>query len=304
MFWGNMIMQRTLYAYKIQLQPVSKNKPFVLKNFEDDFITVLEELMAKKANERKHDFSQDKKILYLDNYEYYPEHNMVNIKLLSAKYDARRRVVDTDTLNDKGILKSFNDGDEEKNHICIKFLKDNVALCLQESNYYGVGMGKIILYLQKAIKSFHKNQKDGCYYNLIYENIVSRDFLEALAKLRRVKAVKLTVDQEEVSVSDFKDLSGRADISPNVEILLKPTSSKMGIHKDTVKDFFKIYNDPGRRVKRVTVEGDGESKEVLSFDTEQMKQKIIVTVERTEDTGEVSTNSIFTQMYVEMLQLE
>lgn len=251
-------MQRTLYAYKIELQPVSKNKPFSLKNFESDFITVIEELRAKPANERKHDFRQEKKIVYLDDYEYYSDYSMVNMKFVSAKYDTRRRVVDTNTLDDKGILKSFNDGDEEKNHVCIKFLENNVALCLHEFNYYGIGIGKIILYLQNAIKNFHKIQKDGCYYNLICENIVSRDFLEALSKLRRVKAVKLTVDQEEVSVSDFKDLSGRTDISPDVEILLKPTSSTLGIHKNTVKDFFKIYNDPGRRVKRVTVEGDGE----------------------------------------------
>lgn len=297
-------MKKTLYAYKIELQPVSEKRALELESFEEDFLAVIEDLCSKNANDRKHDFRQDKKILYLDLFEYNDEYNIVNLKFISAKYNARRRVVDTNTLSDKGILKDIGDGDEEKNHVCIKFLKDNTALCLCESNYYGIGISKIIYYLQASIKKFHRSKKDGCYYNLNYENIVSKDFLEALSKITRVKAVTLTVDQEDVRVSDFKALSGRADISPNVDILLKPVASGIGIKKDTVKEFFKIYNDKDKNVKRVTVQGDGESKESLSFDTEQMKQKIIVNVETTKDTGEVSTRSMFNTLFTEMISLE
>lgn len=297
-------MQRTLYAYKIELQPVSEKRPFKLGNFENDFVEVIEDLCSKNANDRKHDFKTDKKILYLDLFEYDNEHNIINMKFISAKYNARRRVVDTNTLSNKGILKDIGDGDEEKNHVCIKFLENNTALCLCEANYYGIGIGKIIYYLQDSIKKFHRNKKDGCYYNLNYENIVSRDFLEALSKITRVKAVTLTVDQEDVSVSDFKALSGRADISPNVDIMIKPVASGIGIRKDTVKEFFKIYNDKKKSVKRVTVQGDGALKESLSFNTEQMKQKIMVNVEATEDTGEVNTRSMFDTLFVEIINLE
>lgn len=296
-------MQRTIYAYKIEVKPVNTNKTFALESFENDFIEVIKDLCTNDKNLRKHDFRQDKKILYLDNYEYNDELSIVNLKFVSAKYDARRKVIDTDTLMDKGILKNIGDGDEEKNHLCIKFVENNCAVCLFESNYYGIGLGKIIYYLQTKIKDYHRTRKDGCYYNLNYENIVSNDFLEALAQLQRIRAVTLTVDQEDVKVSDYKALSGRADLSSDVDIMLKPVTAGIGIKKDTVKEFFKIYNDKNKRVKRVTVHGDGTAKQQLSFDTEQMKKKIVIQVDVTSDTGEVSTRSIFDTLLIEMLPL-
>lgn len=297
-------MQRIIYAYKLELQPVSEKRPFELDSFEDDFIEVVKDLCSKDANDRKHDFRQDKKILYLDLFEYNDEYRIINMKFISAKYNARRRVVDTNTLYDKGILKDIGDGDEERNHVCIKFLDNNTALCLYEANYYGIGFGKIIYYLQYLIKKFHRSKKDGCYYNLNYEHIVSSDFLDALSQITKVKAVTLTVDQEDISVSDFKALSGRTDISPNVDIMLKPVASGIGIKKDTVKEFFKIYNNQKKSVKRVTVQGDGSMKETLSFDTDQMKKKIIVNIEETKDTGEVSTRSMFDTLFIECMNLE
>lgn len=303
MFLGERVMKKTLYAYKIELQPVSEKKALTLESFEEDFISVISELCENEQNIRKHDFIRDKKILYLDLYEYNNDVSVVNLKFISAKYDARRRVIDTETLDEKGILKGVGDGDEEKNHVCFRFFKDNTAVCLSETNYYGVGFSKIIYYLQKKIKEYHKNKKDGCYYNLIYKNIVSEDFLKSLAKIKKIRAVTLTVDQEEVKVSDFKALSGRNDISPNVDILLKPAATGLGIRKDTVEEFFKIYNRDDRNVKRVTVDGEGISNENISFDTEQMKTKIIVDVDVTGDTSEVKTRSIFDELFIEILRL-
>ena len=179
-------MQKTLYAYKISVRPVSDKKPLDLESFEEDFLSVVDELISKDANERKHDFKHDKKVLYLDQSEYYPDERIINIKFISAKYDSRRRVIDTNTLIDKGIPKKEQDGDEEKNHVSIKFVSDTEAVCLAETNYYGIGFGKIVYYLQHQIKDYHRKKKDGCYYNLDYKNIVSKDFIKSLEQLKRL----------------------------------------------------------------------------------------------------------------------
>lgn len=296
-------MKRTIYAYKIDLQPISKKNPLKLDSFENDFLNMIKSLYEKEPNDRKQDFVKDKKVLYPAAYEYNDELSIFNFQFISAKYDARRNVIDTNTLTSKGILKTAEDGDQEKNHVCIKFIEGNSAVCLFESNYYGIGFGKIVKYLESKIKEYHKEKEDGCYYNLKYENIVSRDFLESLSRLRKIKAVTLTVDQEDVSVSDFKALSGKADISDSVDIMLKPAAVGLGILKDTVKAFYQLYNDQNKNIKRVTVQGDGDSKEALSFDTEQMKHKIIIDVDQTHDTGEVSTRNIFDLMLIEILAL-
>lgn len=296
-------MQRSLYAYKIEIQPVSEKRKVEMPDFEKDFIEAIKILCGKKAIERKKDFAKDKKVVYLDRFEYNDEAGIVNLKFISAKYDARRRVIDTKTMRGKGILKTVGDGDEEKNHVCIKFVGNGKAVCLFEYNYYGIGFAKIMNYLQGKIKEYHRGKKDGCYYNLVYENIVSNDFLESLAQLSKVNAVTLTVDQEDVKVSDFKTLSGKQDLSRDVDIMLKPAATGIGIKKDTVKEFFKIYNNANMKVKTVTVRGDGSEKQALSFDTEQMKKKIVIHVDSTSDTGEVSTRNIFDILFTEILPL-
>lgn len=294
-------MKRTLYVYSIDVQPVSEKKVLNLESLEDDFITVITKLCQQPIMMRKQDCKREKKIIYLDEYEYIKENGIINLKFISAKYDCRRKVIDTETLEDKGILKKVNDGDEEKNHVCIKFLEDNTAFCLYETNIDGIGFRKIMHYLEKCIKNYHRSKKDGCYYNLPYANIVSKDFLLSLNKIQKIKAVTLTIDQKDVNVSDFKELSGTNDISSDYNIVLKP-ASVIGIQKNTVKKFFAAYNSKNKIIKKVTVNGDGESKEPIQFDTEKMKEKIIIEVS-TGETGEVNTRDIFDIMFTEILGL-
>lgn len=99
------------------------------------------------------------------------------------------------------------------------------------------------------------------------------------------------MDRKDINMSEIKELSGRGDLSTNADIVLKP--EKTGIFHDTVKDFFNIYNDKNKIIKRVTVDGDSEDKHPISFNTEQMKEKDTVVVDTDIITGEVKTDSIY-----------
>lgn len=256
--------------------------------------------MDKK--ERRQDYKSDNKILFMDKFEYNKEQRVINICFKSAKYNARRHVINTATVTERGVLKGAKDGDSEKNHISIKFFDELKPVCFFETNYYGIGFGRIIQYLNLYIKKYHNSiEGDKIRYKFIQKNIISKDFLRSLENIHKIKVVTLTVDRENIKVSDSKSLSGRSELSEDADIVLKPSGDS--IFENTVKKFYNLYNNPNKPVKRVTVSGDSDEKKHISFDTEQMKQKRIISVESDLITGEVKTSSIFSKFLEEMEEL-
>ncbi len=235
----------------------------------------------------------------MDSFEYQEERHIINLKMKSAKYNSRRNVIDTETMASKGILKNENDGDEETNHLGLKFVDEENILVLYENNSNGIGFAKIVLYWEFFIKKYHKRMGLGGTYGMQYKNVVSKDFLAALEKAGRIKAVTLTVDQNNLAVSEIKALSGRNDLNPDVDIIVKPAGRGKSIWGNTVKELFNMYNDKDRKIKRILVDADTPSKEPLVFDTEKMKEKIVVDVDET-ITDEVDTDSIYSRFLSEL----
>lgn len=294
-------MQRTLVVFNIYVSRDENSKKEYL--LEDDFVGFLEDLSKQSVVDRRRKCSQEHKVLYLDSFEHQEEAHIINIKMKSAKYDSRRNVIDTETMTSRGILKGEYDGDEEANHMGLKFIDKENILVLFESNYYGIGFGRIVHYWESFIKKYHKKIKQKGTYGMQYKNVVSNDFLAALEKAGRIKAVTLTVDQENIAVSEVKALSGRNDLNSDVNIVLKPAGEGKSILGNTVRDFFKMYRDDDTKIKRIMVDADTPSKEPLIFDTEQMKEKIVINVEGT-GTNEVDTESIYARFFEELHRLD
>lgn len=293
-------MQRTLVVYNIYVARDENSKKAYL--LEEDFTNFLTDLSKQSIVDRKKNCAQEHKILYLDSFEHQKEEHILNVRMRSARYASRRNVIDTETMKSRGILKRENDGDEETNHLGLKFIDEENILVLFESNYYGIGFGRIVHYWESFIKKYHKKIEQKGSYGMQYKNVVSKDFLAALEKAGRIKAVTLTVDQEDISVSELKALSGRNDLNSDVNIVLKPVGEGKSILGNTVKDLFKIYNDDGKKIKRITVDADTPNKEPLHFDTEQMKEKIVIEVDGTV-TSEVDTGSIYARFSEELHKL-
>ena len=288
-------MQRTIYAYDISINPQRGKNTKVLENYEKDFMIVLQRLCRRKKQNKIIKYEKDRKILYLDSISHNESSHTIKMKFISAKYGVVRNVMNTITCIERGRLKQKPDGDLEKNHLIIKFEENNQAVMLYEYNKDGIGFPKLIDYINEKIKEIHEKKKDFIYYHLTYKSIVSRDFLKSLEKLKRVKAVTLTIDQNEIGVSETKSFAGRNDISEDIDIVLKPAARGLAIRGNTVKEFYKMYNDKSIPIKRITVKGDRDTKDPLTFDTEKMKEKYPIDVIE-ESTGEVNTEDLFNEM--------
>ncbi|EXG84104.1 hypothetical protein K413DRAFT_0816 [Clostridium sp. ASBs410] len=288
-------MQKMIYAYDVEFKSSRGKGVKTPSVFLDDLADVMEKVCKYKKGRKTEDFLADKKIMYIDNVSYDTKQKVLELVFISARYGLVRSVMNTKTFFNRGPLKSRPDGDLEKTHVTLKLLEDNRALGLVESNRDGVGWGKIIYYINLFVDSYHKSKKDMYYYTVKYKNMVSEDFLKSLEMLDRIKVVTLTMDQEDIGVSDTKAFAGINDISDDVDIVLKPTGRGKSIRGNTVKDFYKKYNDKSLKIKRITVEGDRETKDPLVFDTERMKQKYPVEVLE-ESNGEAVSFDIFREM--------
>ena len=289
-------MKRTIYAYDLLIKPQRGKLVKVPDSYEKDIVSILSKICKYSKKNKAYKYDKDRKILYVNSVSYEKNSRILKLVFVSARYGVVRNVMNTLTFVERGKLKQKPDGDLEKTHIIIKFDEDNRAIALYEYNSDGISFPKIIDYLNEYVKAFHEKKQDMIYYKMSHENIVSRDFLQSLEKIKRVKAVTLTIDQEDIGVSDSKRFAGRNDISEDIDIVLKPAARGLGIRGTTVKEFYELYNNKGMPIKRITVKGDRDTKDPLTFDTEKMKEKYPIDVLEDPATGEVDTKDIFQEM--------
>lgn len=287
-------MKRTLYYYYLSGEKKPAKKYKMPENLKNDIKDSAELILEKPKNDRKKDVKSKKKIIYLADIKNLEDENTIILEFISAKYARIRTVIDTNTLKEQELKKKErDDGDEESVSIGIKFLENNEAICVYEYNRDAAGFQLLIQYLQEEILKIHKDKNDGIGYKLKTEQKVSKDFLAALKKTEKITAVKITVDSEDATASEIKEISGRSDLSEDVEIIYKPSGKN--ILTNTVKKFFEIYNDSQRKIKKVYVESKGENGNPLHFDTEEMREKEILDVEETYS-GEVDKGDLYDQM--------
>lgn len=271
-------MNRTLYPLDLSIKQSRSKMKKDVEEFGPDLINVLKYFEKKEKTERKIDYETEKKVLYFEDFECDYEKDMLFIHIVSAKYNEQRNVVNTDDLSSRGVLKQEKDGDEEHVHLLMRFDEPTHGTCVFENNRNGASANKIFVYLNQLIERCHEENNSDVLYKIKYEHILSHEFIEQLERMGRICAVSLTVNQEELSVSDCKDFSGRNDISEDIDILLKPATKGASIGKDTVKEFFKLYNSTKRNIKRITVKAEGENQGDYMFNTEKIKAKSVVEV--------------------------
>lgn len=287
------IMKRTLLPLEVSPMNVRirGRKGELPEDLEADLVKVCKHIVSLDKTFRKKNFEKAKKIVYLDEQEYNNIESTLYLRFVSARYDKRRKVINTDTLASRGILKKKKDGDEEKTHVLIKFYSDDTAVCIFERNSDGIGVSDLFEYLNDRIIKYHDSKGDNVYYTLKHANIVSKEFLDVLEDVKRIKGVTLTIDQQDLSVSEMKEFSGNNDLSKDVDIYFKPSAKGKSITSNTVKDFYKLYNNKNRKVKRITVKADDASESAIVFDTEKIKEKEVVDIDET-ITGEAKEESI------------
>lgn len=249
-------------------------------NHFSDFITFFSEMLASLASKdllnRKYDFVSDEKVIWLDSYEDLGIGNY-NLVFKSAKYNHIRNVIDTSIMQERGPIKQRTDGDEEKTHLCIRYhVGQERMICIHESNYYGMSIGRIIRYLNENLE-IHRVDTDGNYtYVLEKEIMPCDDFLEELRKMRHISLLKVTIERQDLQ-DDFLRLADRDDIKDTIEISIGKIKRNKYIPKSLVREYYTDMQNE-HKIKRIVAEGANQSGS-FRLDTELIKMKQSITVD-------------------------
>lgn len=266
------------------------NRVYRLIDFITFFSEMLGSLSGKDLLERKHDFTSDEKVIWLDSYEDLGNGNY-NLIFKSAKYNHIRNVIDTAVMQEKGTIKQRTDGDEEKTHLCIRYHSgQDRMICIHESNYYGMAIGRIIRYLNEKLE-LHRVETDGNYLYILQKEIMPcDDFLEELRKMRQISLLKVTVERQDLQ-DDFLRLAGRDDIKDTIDISIGKIKRNKYIPKNMVSEY---YNDMQNenKIKRIIAEGANQSGS-FRLDTELIKMKQSISVDTSAITNEVDSTQFF-----------
>ena len=256
---------------------------------------LLSTIVAKDLQAKKHDFKLKKKIIWLDSVIDLKNGNF-NLVFKSAKYDQSREVRNTDTMEQRGVLKQPEDGDEEKTHLCVRLRKGTERLtAVLESNYYGIGVADIAAYLNEQFNSVHEGSDEQYSYSVSFEILPSEDFLVELDKMKKINLLRITMDIKDISLGDFQSFADRNELRPTVELYLRKKRGKgINIPKDLISNAYQVHRDVGatKQVRKIAVEGANDSGS-LKIDTDSIQMKHSIDVETRPPTNEVNTNDFF-----------
>lgn len=282
-----------VYFYYLNIQAIVRlrNDPSWNNNsFINSFSSMLEWLANLSLIERKYDFTRDEKIIWLESYQNLG-HGNYNLIFKSAKYNHVRNVIDTEIMRNRGAIKQRFDGDEEKTHLCIRFSQNQDSfLGIHESNYYGMGIGKILYYLNDKLNSFAEISNAQLIFTLSKEIMPGDDFLSELRNMTKISLLKLTIEKEDFN-DDFLCFAQRANIKDTVDLVIKKARKNIDIPKSLIRNYYNNMHEDNV-IKRIVAEGANPSGPIR-LDTELIKMKQSFKVNTVTITNEIDSNMFF-----------
>lgn len=269
--------------------------PYDISNVSTVLSAMLTSIMQKERIERKHDFPSKEKTIWLENFCDLGNGNY-DIVFMSARYNRSRNVINTETMEAKGMLKQPEDGDEEKTHFCIRLQSDQDRfMVIVEQNSDGVTYNEIKWYLDQQLEDYHTETNAGCVYTVDFDIVLSKDFLTELKKMNKINFLTLTVDKSDPSCCDFLRLAGRDGIRDTVDISLHKKRGKGNdIPLDLIEEYF---NETGtiKRIRKISVQGSNAAGS-LKIDTDSIRLKHSIEVKVIGATNEVDSSDFFLQI--------
>ena len=263
----------------------------------DFFTRSLQYTLSSPVQDRKVDFAADEQIVWLDGCKVTKKllddrrtMTTFEITIKSAKYNQVRNVRNTNTMEEKGLLKEIMDGDDESTHFLISHITGrNNLICVQESNYYGIRMGKFTQYLRKRMEAYRASINGPFDFWFDHEIFPSDAFLDGLKDTQKITV--LTVYTSKSAANTFVDLSDRDDLRDETQLVLKNPRRGKYIHAQTIKDYYSAMSE-NQDILRITAQGQRYGIP-FTLDTEGSQMKTEIAVKLTSKTKEVVGSSFF-----------
>lgn len=274
-------MRRT--TRKIKFYYLTVNEGNIISVFD----SVISYINSLPNTERKYNLG-DNKFCFLESYQVNGTQSKIIMK--SAKHSFRPNLIHRDTVEERENPKRIEEGECEKSHIVTKFTRN--AICLILDVHRG---GITIRQLVKYLNEFGRNVNiGGILVNFGYEIVVDEDFLAELNNLDRVTCAEVIMDKQ-ILGSDALNYSNRINqVKQNITLTVK--AERGGNIIDSVTDIYHRFRGGSERIDRIRIVGRNDENNEVKLSTDFIERQEWIQASINEETGEISSSEVFSEM--------
>ncbi|HMN16344.1 MAG TPA: hypothetical protein PKD03_01900 [Ignavibacteriaceae bacterium] len=217
--------------------------------------------------------------------------NIYNLIFLSAKYNHRPPLINKTNADERENPKLLNEGEKEKTHLSIKFIRDEVIAILEERQV-GISMNQIKNYFIKFLQSYLEANPTTEKFKFDFHIIPKENFLKELNNLKRVTIGNIYLEKN-VLKSEFAELADRNGSEIQDDIILTVKAKPKHNSIQVIRGFYTRFTKNPQRIKKIRVIGYSEDGNQVVLDTEVMKKIEYVVIDLDEETRTVNSESLF-----------
>ncbi len=281
-----------------------KNAPrkidFFYLSFRDDLVLDIEQELSKVLNyllsasktARKIELSDDK-FCFMESCDLDDVNDLHKVLFKSATHSYRAPLINRKTVEERENPKTIDEGEGKKTHLVIKY-KNGDAIVLLENFQKGLSMKQVIQYLNSAIDFYNSKHKIQLIYRFDYSIIPRDDFAEVLESMSRVLCASIYVDKQ-VLGSNALNFSERTNAVQD-DIIIEVKTKRHESIKAFSKDMVVMLGGGKSKIKKIRIKGKNEQNNDIMIETGMIIKKEYVETQMNEDTGEIITANMFSEM--------
>lgn len=259
----------------------------------DELFRVLHFITPKSRKFKKQDIS-DERFCFLDSIEFHDETEVIKLLFKSAKHSYRAPLLNKNTVEERENPKTIEEGEQFKTHLLIKFI-DGDALVFLESYKNGLTLKLVTEYFNEFILRYngsHKREKIEGHFS--FDAVPRDDFREVLDNMNRVVCASLYIEKQILG----SDVLNYSNVTDNIQedVIVEVKSKRGESIKHAIYDFLAKLNGGKTAIRKMRVKGVLPNNNESIIDTSFIIKKEYIDAQQNEDTGEINTQYLFTQL--------
>lgn len=249
---------------------------------------VIEYIRRLRAKDRLVDVARSHKFHLLAQVR--TEGKVQSVIFKSGKYHHRPPLLDKNTTAERDSPKTLTEGESEKTHILLRYLRDEIGIIIEERRN-GIAIRTVIRYLRAYAQKLEQSGGPRLDYQFETETLAKEDFLEELKALASVKIGEVHLAKKLLG-DEFFDLTERTE-NVKEDLVLKLEAQRGRSIFGPLQDIFKRFKRKDSPITKIRAVGFGERGQKVVLDTDLIRKIEYIEAEIDASTGVVDTTSFF-----------
>lgn len=213
----------------------------------------------------------------------------------SARNEFRPNLINKKTGNERKNPKELSEGDIELTHFLLIITRsDDEVYLLLERNHNGVTHLNFTNYISEFTKKYLEQKGQKKDFSVTRMDVPTNNFLTELERLNRTVQAEVYFDKQLLG-SDALNFSERT-LSVRKNIMLTVKANPRDSITEFGVDLWNKINKKDSLVSRIRIKGTNDESNNIILDSDMMSRKEYITVDLNQETGEVNSVQLLSEM--------